>query len=74
MKKANNKKKASKAKYIWSNFMRNDIGKKLCHFFVFTLFTRVRPIKVKILNRFLHMADHGLLTVLIKKKIEKDKS
>ena len=52
---------------IWSNFMRSDIGIKLCHFFVFTLHTRVRPIKVEILNRFLRMADHGLLTVLIKK-------
>ena len=54
--------------------MRNDIGIKLCHFFLFTLLTCVRPIKVEILNRFLRMADDGLLTVLIKKKIEKDKS
>ena len=51
--------------------MRNDIGKKLCHFFMFTLHTRVRPIKVEILNRFLRMADDGLLTVLIKKKLKK---
>ena len=58
---------------IWSNFMRNDIGKKLCHFFEFTLLTRVRPIKVGILNPFLHVADHGLCIVLIK-KIEEDKS
>ena len=60
--------------HIWSNFMRNDIGKKLCHFFVFTLLTRVRPIKVGILNRFLRVADHGLLTDFIKKKIEEDNS
>ena len=51
--------------------MRNDIGKKLCHFFVFTLLTRVRPIKVEILNVFLRLADHGLLTVFIKKKLKK---
>ena len=49
---------------IWSNFVRNDIGKKLCHFFVFTLLTRVRPIKDKILNRFLRVADHDLFQVL----------
>ena len=55
---------------IWSNFMRNDIGKKLCHFFVFTLLTRVRPIKVGILNRFLRVADHELCLALIKKQIE----
>ena len=58
---------------IWSNFMRNDIDKKLCHFFVFTLLTRLRPIKVRILNCFLRVADHGLPLVLIE-KIEKDKS
>ena len=33
--------------------------------FVFTLLPRVRPIKVGILNHFLRVADHGLLTVLI---------
>ena len=33
--------------------------------FVFTLLPRVRLIKVGILNHFLRVADHGLLTVLI---------
>ena len=56
---------------IWSDFMRNDIGKKLCHFFMCALLTCVRPIKVQILNRFLHVADHGLLTIFIKKKLRK---
>ena len=39
---------------------------------MFTLLPRMRPIKVRILNHFLRVADHGLLTVLItflKKKI-----
>ena len=31
----------------------------------------MRPIKVGFLNRFLRLADNGLLTVLIKKKLKK---
>ena len=38
---------------------------------MFTLHTRVRPIKVGILNRFLRLADDGLPTVFIKKKLKK---
>ena len=41
---------------------------------MFTLLPRVSPIKVGILNRFLRVADHDLLVVLSKKKIEEDNS
>ena len=38
--------------------------------FVFILLTRMRPIKIRILNHFLRVAGHGLPIVLIKNKIE----
>ena len=38
---------------------------------MFTLLPRVSPIKVRILNRFLRVADHDLLAVLSKKKLKK---
>ena len=38
---------------------------------VLTLLTCVRPIKVRILNRFLRVLNHRLPTVLIKKKLKK---
>ena len=41
---------------------------------MFTLVTGVRPMKVRFLNRFLRLSDKRLLTILIKKKIEEDKS
>ena len=40
--------------------------------FVFILLTRVRPIKVRILNHFLCVLDHGLPTFFIKKETEED--
>ena len=57
-------------------FRRSYTPLEICSWFpqfVFTLLTRVRPIKVEILNRFLRVADHRLLIVLIKKN-EEDKS
>ena len=62
---------------IWLTFTRSNTPLEICRWFpqfVFTLHTRVRPIKVGILNRFLHVADDRLPTVLIKKKIEEDNS
>ena len=41
---------------------------------MFTLLTRVRPIKVGFPNRFLRVAGNGLLVVLIHRKIEEDNS
>ena len=55
-------------------FRRSYTPLEICSWFpqfVFTLLTRVRPIKVRILNCFLRVADHRLLIVLIK-EIEED--
>ena len=41
---------------------------------MFTLVIGVKPIKVRFLNRFLRLSDKRLLTILIKKKVEEDKS
>ena len=41
---------------------------------MFTLVTGVRPIKVRFLNCFLRLSDKRLLTILIKRKFEEDKS
>ena len=63
-----------RAFYVWLIFTRSNTPLEICRWFpkfVFTLLTRVRPIKVRILNRFLRVADHRLLVVLIKKELKK---
>ena len=47
---------------------------EICRWFpqiVFTLLPCVRPIKVGILNHFLRVADHGLLTILTQKNLKR---
>ena len=59
--------------HIWLIFTRSNTPLENAGGFpqpVFTLLSRVRPIKVGFLNRFLRLADKGLLTLLIKKEIE----
>ena len=41
---------------------------------MFTLVIGVKPMKVCFLNRFLRLSDKRLLTILIKKQVEEDKS
>ena len=63
--------------HIWLKSTRTYPSKRNAGDFpqiVFTLVIGVKPIKVRFLNRFLRLSDKKFLTILIKKKIEEDKS
>ena len=60
--------------FIWLIFTRSNTPLEIYSWFpqlMFTLLTRVRSIKVKILNSFLRLADHRLPILLFKKKMKR---